>query len=305
MSGPQGAHFGSAPPATDAARGVTPTAPADALTQIARIAHAETGIVVAANGTAMLQARLDRRLRRLALPDYPAYLAYLGSPGGRSERRHLISALTTNESQFFREPHHFALLRDAVLPRLVARARAGARVRIWSAGCARGQEACSVALVLLDLMPDAARHDIRILATDIDQDMIDQAVRAVYPASDLATVPPALKQRFFAPDGPGYRPAAAVRDLIRLRRLNLHDDWPIRHGFDAILCRNVAIYFDPAGQARLWRRMRAALTPEGWLFIGHSERLPGDVTADLHRAGVTSYRLAAPAAPCRGPGRDV
>lgn len=166
-----------------------------ALAAIADIAQTETGIILPADSTAMLQARLGRRLRRLAIADYPDYLSFLGSPAGRAERRHFISALTTNESQFFREPHHFALLRDAVLPRLVARARAGARVRIWSAGCASGQEAYSAAMVLLDLMPDAGRHDIRILATDIDQDMIDRGLRAVFPAAELALVPPTHAKR--------------------------------------------------------------------------------------------------------------
>lgn len=273
-------------------------ATAAALAAIAAIAHAETGIVLPADGTAMLQARLGRRLRRLGLADYPAYLAYLGSPAGPAERRHFISALTTNESQFFREPHHFDLLRDAALPRLIARARAGARVRIWSAGCAKGQEAYSAAMVLLDLMPDAGRHDIRILATDIDRDMIERGARAIFPAAELALVPAALRHRFIEADGAGFRPSAAVRDLLRLRALNLHDDWPIRQDFDVILCRNVAIYFAPAAQARLWRRMRAALAPDGWLFIGHAERLPQDVAAGFHRAGVTSYRPARPAATC-------
>lgn len=261
-----------------------------ALAMIAAIAQAETGIVLPADGTAMLQARLGRRLRRLGLTDYPAYLAFLGAPAGRAERRHFISALTTNESHFFREPHHFALLRDAVLPPLIARARAGARVRIWSAGCARGQEACSAAMVLLDLMPDAGRHDIRILATDIDQDMIECGAQAVFPATELALVPPALRQRFIEADEAGFRPCAAVRGLLRLRPLNLHDDWPMRRGFDVIFCRNVAIYFAPAAQARLWRRMRSALMPDGWLFIGHAERLPQDVSAGLCRTGTTSYR---------------
>jgi len=275
--------------------GVPGPTPAEALAAIARIAHAETGIVLATGGTAMLRARLDRRLRRIGLAGYPAYLAHLATPAGRAERRHLISALTTNESQFFREPHHFALLRDQVLPALVARARDGQRVRLWSAGCAMGQEAYSAAMLLLDLMPDAASHDIRILATDIDEDMIDRARSAVFAPADLAPVPAGLRARMTEAVPGGLRPCAALRALVRLRLLNLHDDWPMRRRFDVILCRNVAIYFTPAAQDRLWHRLSAALAPAGWLFIGHSEHLPAAVAAGFGRAGITSYRRLVPA----------
>ncbi|WP_126975716.1 CheR family methyltransferase [Frigidibacter oleivorans] len=282
---------------SDTLAGPPPPTPAE-LAQIARIAHDEAGLVIGPSKTTLVQSRLARRLRALDLPDYGRYLALVTAPEGQDERRRMISALTTNVSQFFREPHHFALLRDRVLPPLVARARSGGRIRIWSAGCAAGQEAFSIAATLAGLLPDPDRHDIRILATDIDPHVLALARAASYDAADLAPVPPDLRRWFETTDG-GAGPGRSLREIVSFRELNLHAPWPMAGRFDVIFCRNVTIYFDVEAQHRLWQRFATALSPEGWLFIGHSERIPAGLP--FHSVGVTAYRLsgAAGQTPCR------
>ncbi|GGH51692.1 chemotaxis protein methyltransferase [Frigidibacter albus] len=258
---------------------------------IARIAHAEAGIVIAPGKTSMVQSRLAKRLRALDLPDYDSYLALVQSDAGRDERRRMISALTTNVSHFFRESHHFETLRNEVLPPLLSKARAGGRVRLWSAGCSNGQEAWSMAMTVLELMPDAANHDLRILATDIDPMVVEKGRSATYDAQMVSGVDTGLRKRFFETAGGQFRLIPAAQALVSFHELNLHAPWPMRAPFDAIFCRNVVIYFDAETQDRLWHRFAEALAPGGWLFVGHSERVPVAPHSRFVTAGITTYRL--------------
>lgn len=261
------------------------------LAEIARMVREGAGIVISEGKASMVQSRLAKRLRALGLPDYRSYLDHLQSPEGAEESGRMLSALTTNVTSFFRENHHFQQLRTEVLPPLIARARAGGRVRIWSAGCSSGQEPYSIAMLLCDLAEDAPTLDIRILATDIDPEMTALGRAARYPAPLAGAIPPAYAQRFLSLDGAGVVLHHALRNLVSFRELNLHSAWPMRGAFDVIFCRNVAIYFDKISQGALWSRFEAALAPEGWLFLGHSERLPADRPTRLVTAGITSYRL--------------
>ncbi|MEI4471161.1 CheR family methyltransferase [Frigidibacter sp. MR17.24] len=281
---------------------LSPSAPSAAeMAAVAKILHDEAGIVLNQTKTSMVQSRLAKRLRSLGLSSYGDYLALVAGSDGQDERRRMISALTTNVSHFFREMHHFDLLRSTVLPPLLARARTGGRVRLWSAGCSNGQEPWSMAMVVLELMPEAPRHDIRILATDIDPEVIARAEAATYPASLLEGMAPAMVARHFQAEGDDYRINDAARALLRFRELNLHGPWPMRHGFDVIFCRNVVIYFDLDAQAKLWRRFAAMLSPGGILCAGHSERVPVAPALPFETAGITSYRRLAGAIP----GRDA
>ena len=261
-----------------------------ALTAIAEIARSEAGLSIGPAKHSMLRARLARRLHSLGLPDYPAYHAHLSAPDGRDERRHLVMALTTNVSHFFREPRHFELLRTTVLPPLLRAAEQGARLRLWSAGCAHGQETYSLAMTILDLMPQAADHDVRILATDIDSDAVVKARRGRFPQSCHLEIPAPAAQRFTTDAGRAFGIAEDARALIRFRQHNLHASWPMRQRFDVIFCRNVLIYFNAEAQARLLMRFAAALTPGGWLFLGHSEHLVGAAQQMLSPAGATAFR---------------
>ena len=152
-----------------------------------------------------------------------------------------------------------------------------------------------MALTLLSVEPKAASLDIKILATDIDAQMTAAGRRAVYEESLLADVPTALRKRYFEPAGGDtageWKANAELRSLVAFRELNLNADWPMRNNFDAIFCRNVVIYFDEPTQAALWQKFAARLSPGGWLYIGHSERVNGPAASLFSGAGVTAYRL--------------
>tara|TARA_R110002124_G_scaffold150376_1_gene316797 strand:+ start:197 stop:1048 length:852 start_codon:yes stop_codon:yes gene_type:complete len=261
---------------------------------IADFAYRESGLTLVGGKTTMIQSRLRHRLDALGLTDFPAYCAYVRSTKGRSERQHLISALTTNVSSFFREKHHFdsfCLHLDGLLDDL----RNGAKLRIWSAGCANGQEALSIAMSLLEHAPELANLNVRILATDIDPKVINFARTGIYDARQVSGVPKSLLVKYFAADVDGetgetaYRAAPAIRDIIRYNTLNLLGEWPIRTRFDAIFCRNVVIYFDVETQRRLWPRLRAVLQPAGILCLGHSERIQNPENFGFYCSKPTTY----------------
>lgn len=220
----------------------------------------------------LVQARLAGRLRELGL-DIETYLARLAAPGGEVEAARLVDALTTNKTGFFREPRHFDLLRGHVLPEL---RRQRTRLSVWSAGCSSGEEAYTLAMVLLHVLGPGA--DVRILATDLSARMLARARQGVYTAEALETVPADLRRYFTFVPGPAPRSYAInpeVKRLVHFARLNLMDPWPMRGTFDLICCRNVMIYFDNATQQRLVQRFRDRLVPGGYLFTGHSESLAG------------------------------
>ena len=266
--------------------------PSDAeLAMIARILHGAAGIVIAPGKGSMVQSRLAKRLLALGLSDYSAYIRLVESSEGVDERRNMISALTTNVTHFFRENHHFETLRAKALPELLTAARAGKKIRIWSAGSSNGQEAYSIAMTLAELASDLDRLDLRILATDIDPVMIGRGRAALYDESALEPVSAALRTKYFTKEDGGYRVVERLRNLVRFHELNLHHAWPMKGTFDIIFCRNVVIYFDAEAQDLLWRRFESVLSPGGWMFVGHSERIGLETGSLLVTAGITTYRL--------------
>lgn len=256
---------------------------------IADIARQEAGLALHSDKRSMLEARLACRLHRLGLKDYQAYHRFLCSPRGREERHQLVIALTTKISHFFREPHHFHRLRTTILPPLLNAAKHGGRIRFWSAGCAYGQEAYTLAMTVLDLLPDAHHYDLRILATDIDTNAIQEACSGRFSQTYCPQIPAPSLAAHTKASGPDFDMSDQARHLIRFRQHNLHSAWPMRQGFDVILCRNVLIYFDSNAQLRLLERFAAALNPGGWLFLGHSERVAGPAQYGLQPAGDTAY----------------
>src|SRR5579883_1299433 len=208
-----------------------------------------------------------------------------------------------NVTRFFREPHHFEHLEKSVLPPLIKAARRGARVRFWSAGCSSGEEPYSIALTLLSAMPDAGEHDIKILATDIDTEVLGRAKKGIYAAADLDPVPAKLRARWFVPvlvSVSGGRKAEScsvapqLKNLIAFRDLNLFGPWPMGGKFQAIFCRNVAIYFENSAQEQLWDRFASKLAAQGFLYIGHSEQITGAARHWFEIENVTTYRLKNP-----------
>ena len=246
--------------------------------EIAALVHGEAGIVLSEAKVNLVYSRLAKRLRAIGLRSFREYCELLRSKAGSGEKQAMISAMTTNVTRFFREPHHFEHLVEDVLPPLIAGARRGDRVRIWSAGCSSGEEPYSIALTLLKMMPDALSHDILILATDIDPEMIARGRAATYTQSQAAGIPEDLRGSAFEKGriGPDYRISECARSLIRFNELNLLGTWPMRGRFDVIFCRNVVIYFDEETQNEIWGRFASVMPDGGHLCIGHSERIALD-----------------------------
>lgn len=260
---------------------------------IAEMLHSDSGIFLAEAKVPLVYGRLAKRLRILGLSSFKDYCRLVAGEHGIDERQRMLSALTTNVTHFFRERHHFDYLKQQVLPPLLARAKDGGRVRIWSAGCSKGHEPLSIAISILSGMPEAAQHDIRILATDIDPIVIAHARQGVYSKEELEEVPPdALRHFKPVPGDKGSNKATdALGRLVTYNELNLMGPWPMKGRFDAIFCRNVAIYFKPETQAALWDRYAGLLQPGGHLFIGHSERLSGPAQTRFTLVGTTTYHL--------------
>ena len=261
----------------------------------AAIAHRledSTGIVLSEAKRGLAVSRLARRLRHLDLPDFEAYAELLAGSAGAQELQEMILLLTTNVTRFFRERHHFDTLRDVLSDSLAAQAAAGRRIRLWSAGCSSGEEPYSMAMVILDAIPDAPNLDIKVLATDIDKNVIAAAQHGHYSPSQEDLTKDALLQRFVHPAtgrAEGFSVGPSVQSLVRFAHLNLNDPWPMQGKFDVIFCRNVVIYFSNTTQQALWPRFAEALKPDGHLMIGHSERVTGPALSRLMSSGVTQY----------------
>ena len=258
---------------------------------IARRAQADFGLHLTGAKKDLVYSRLSKRLRQLGLADFQSYCRLIEGTGADDERMQMLSALTTNVTHFFREGHHFQTLRATVLPPLIAAARSGQRVRLWSAGCSAGQEPYSLAFTVLELCPDAARLDIRILATDVDPAILVRARQGVYDKDEMKSLPDMVRAQHVTEAGASlFAVGEKARALITFGELNLMQDWPMRGTFDVIFCRNVAIYFDKETQSRLWARFADMLPTGGYLFIGHSERVAGPAGQCLETVAVTTYR---------------
>lgn len=260
---------------------------------IAELAQDRFGLSLAESKKPLVYSRLSRRLKSRQINSFTDYLVLLNKRDEEQERLELISALTTNVTSFFREKHHFDTLRDALAGDLGKRARAGGRVRLWSAGCSSGQEPYSIAMTVLEALPEAARLDLRILATDIDPKIVEKARAGDYPAEEVSGIPANLRGKWLSASTGNearYSVAADVKALITFNELNLVNSWPIKGPFDVIFCRNVAIYFGQQTQQTLWQRFTTMLSPAGLLFIGHSERITGPALKSVEGIGITSYR---------------
>ncbi|HSV56386.1 MAG TPA: protein-glutamate O-methyltransferase, partial [Magnetospirillaceae bacterium] len=236
------------------------------------------GIKLTDQKKVLLAGRLSKRLRVLGIPTLSAYLDRVnGDPSG-AELAEFLNLITTNHSYFFREKDHFEFLSRSVLPAAVRETLTdpSRRLRIWSAGCATGEEPYGIAMILADNMAEYLdRMDAGVLATDISMAALAYAQEGIYPEAKLRELPPAYLHRFFSPDGPGtWCVRDEVRRLILFKKLNLMSErFPFKSDFDVIFCRNVMIYFDTESRDRLVSSLYAATRPGGYLFIGHSESL--------------------------------
>lgn len=257
---------------------------------VAAMLHADAGIHLPPAKATLVYSRLAKRIRALRLPDFAAYVALVATPEGADERINMLAALTTNVTRFFREPHHFDLLRTQILEPLAASVKAGGRMRLWSAGCSTGQEPYSMAMTVLSVIPEATRLDVKILATDIDPNVVQTGRRGVYTEDHVSPVPRELRDRYLKRDRDSgdWMVSPELRSLITFNELNLIGDWPIKGKFDAIFCRNVVIYFEEPTQERIWGRYRQHMHPHARLYIGHSERVNDP---NFETDGLTTYKL--------------
>jgi len=242
--------------------------------------YAEVGIKLPAVKKTMVEARLQKRIRALDMPSHRDYLAYLFSQEGlERELINLIDVVTTNTTDFFREPTHFSYLTETVLPAWFASHSRSHTLRIWSAGCSLGMEPYTLAMVLCEFAEKNPGFSARILATDISSQALQKAVRAVYEEERVEPVPRHLKAKYLLRSKDRaqklVRIVPRLRDMVAFERLNFMEPFEFKHPFHVIFCRNVVIYFDKLTQEKLFTKFHHVLERGGYLFVGHSESLAG------------------------------
>jgi chemotaxis protein methyltransferase CheR len=243
--------------------------------------YSETGIWLGGSKTALLCGRLFRRLRALQITSLESYYECITRPDQHEERARMIDAITTNETRFFREPRQFEFLAQKVIPHWHAEAEGQLRsrkLRIWSAGCSSGEEPYSIAMVLAKHLPAESGWDLRLLATDISNRVLEKAAKGIYPVARSEEIPKDLLHTFMLrgrADREGeMKVRVEIQQMIDFRRLNLYAESDSVEGpFDAIFCRNVLIYFDAASKQRVVTNLIRHLVPQGLLFVGHAENL--------------------------------
>lgn len=251
-----------------------------------------TGIVLSEIKRTMVYSRIARRIRHCGISDFAEYCKLLKT-GDESELMSFTNAITTNLTSFFREPHHFEYLTKTVLPELEEKNKISKRIRIWSAGCSSGEEPYSIAMTVMDYFKNKSGWDIKILASDIDYEMVEHASKGVYKEErvtglDKKHLRKYIKKGKGAADGM-VKVNQSLIDMITFKQLNLLNDWPFKGPFDFMFCRNVVIYFNKETQRELFDRYADILLNDSVLFIGHSESLY-KVTNRFTSLGKTIYR---------------
>ena len=246
---------------------------------LSKTVYDNVGIVLSEQKRDMVYTRLARRLRSLGLQTFAEYCEVLKGSEAESEFGYLINAITTNHTRFFREPHHFQHLRNTILRRFAKdlRNKRASSLKIWSAGCSTGEEPYSAAMAIAASLARAEAEKVKILATDLDTNVLEACRRGRYANDSLSAVPAPLLRRFVKPTE--IEGVSAIderlKSLITFKQLNLLHDWPMKGPFDLIFCRNVMIYFDNETRDRLIRRYAGLLRPGGFFYLGHSESLLG------------------------------
>jgi chemotaxis protein methyltransferase CheR len=260
---------------------------------ICKFVYDSTGIVLNDSKREMVYRRLTRIVRERKLKSFSEYCRLLKTQPEK-ESSYFINAITTNLTSFFRENHHFEYLKNIEIPSLLNTAKHDKRLRFWSSACSTGEEPYSLAITLLESI-NSSHHDwdIKILATDIDSNVLTKAKNGVYDIDRIDDLPIENYQRYFH-KGTGsnenkVKTEKKLQQLITFKQLNLMPDWPMNGPFDVIFCRNVIIYFDKATQEMLFSRYYDMLTPGGLLILGHSENL-GSYQKYFENVGRTMFR---------------
>ena len=274
-----------------------------------RLIYNESGIWLGEHKQALLTGRLARRLRLLGLGNMEEYLHLVTQPDQQHERAVMIDCITTNQTHFFREPRHFDFLAQQIFPQWHAATIFGERtksLRVWSAACSSGEEAYSLAMLLMKHFPPEQGWDIEVLATDICTRVLEKARAALYPIDKANEIPPAFLRNYML-KGRGeqrefMKVSPEVHRIVRFARANLHaDSYPVVGFFDLIFCRNVLIYFDQHSKEKVIAGILRHLARAGLLFVGHSEHL-GSTVPGLKAIAPTIYALAPASAHTPDPG---
>ncbi|MBN1363593.1 MAG: protein-glutamate O-methyltransferase CheR [Syntrophaceae bacterium] len=247
--------------------------------KISRLVYQISGINLYEGKEDLVKSRLLKRLNQLNISDFNQYLKYIANDKTGTEIGAMVDMLTTNKTNFFRESEHLNFLREEIIP-----GWGKGPIRIWSAGCSSGEEPYSIAITLCEAIHDIGKYDIKILATDISNRMMEQARQGLYDEELLKDMPRQLKYKYFnrieTRDSHGniryshkYRVISQLQSMVSFAKLNLMGDWPMRGLFDVIFCRNVMIYFDRRTQENLVKRFSSVLRESGYLLVGHSESL--------------------------------
>lgn len=255
---------------------------------ISTLVKSLTGINLTPQKRELVYGRLAVRLRAMGLRTFRDYRRIVAEDA--EEQMRMCNAITTNLTYFFREPHHFAHLGDQVLPAHCA--RSNRRLRFWSAGCSSGEEAYSIAMVVLESLPQLQEWNVRILATDLDSDMLETAAAGEYAAERVKGLSETRLRRFFTERKDGgtsiYVIRPEVRRMVTFRKLNLMQPLPMSGPLDVVFCRNTVIYFDKDTQRELFARIAPLQRPGDLLYLGHSESLLS-VSDEYDSIGHTTY----------------
>lgn len=251
----------------------------DEFDKLSRFIYKESGIKMPPVKKVMLQSRLQKRLRELNMTTFKEYIDFVFSKDGlNAEIIHMLDVVSTNKTDFFREPVHFDFLTSTVLPEFV-RQRAGARtIKVWSAGCSSGEEPYTLAIVMADFAEKNPGFDYSIVGTDISTQILQKAVDAVYKEERVSIIPLETKRKYFLKSkdrtNPTVKVVADLRKRVRFGRLNFMDTYyDVPETFDAVFCRNVLIYFDRETQEKVINKLCDKLRPDGYFFLGHSESI--------------------------------
>jgi chemotaxis protein methyltransferase CheR len=225
----------------------------------------------------VLQGRLQKRLRKLQMPDYKTYVDFVFSKEGKNEIIHMMDVVSTNKTDFYREPIHFEVLTDDILPDLFNN-KGIRRVKVWSAGCSSGEEPYTLAIVLNEFKEKNLGFDFEIIGTDISTQMLQQGANAIYKEERIEIIPLNLKKKYFQKSknrtDPKVRVNKVLRDRVKFQRLNFMDtNYNVNEMFDIIFCRNALIYFERENQEQVINKLCSKLNPKGYFFLGHSESI--------------------------------
>jgi len=255
----------------------------------------EVGIKMPPSKRTMLQCRLQKRMRVLGIISYEDYYEYIFDHSDRKEVFHFIDVVTTNKTDFFREPRHFEILTTSVLPALLdtGSQSANRQIKIWSAACSTGEEPYTLAIVVSEFLRHHRGVQYTILATDISTRVLKEARNGIYTEDEVKPIPSLLRPRYLLRSKDKakrqVRIVPELRSRIHFSRLNLLEDYSLNEKMDIIFCRNVLIYFDRDDQKKVLNRLCMHLKEGGYLFIGHSETLAG-FSSELEQLVPTVYR---------------